>query len=82
MINLILCLIFAFKLNQIKMKKLFVLFAAATLFVGVQACKQKEEAATEEATEVTTEVATDSTAVVADSTAAAPAADSAAAPAK
>ena len=50
------------------MKKLFVLFAAATLFVGVQACKQKEEAATEEATEVTTEVVADSTAVVADST--------------
>ena len=43
-------------IKPIKMKKLFVLFAAATLFVGVQACKQKEEAATEEATEVTTEV--------------------------
>ncbi len=56
------------------MKKLFVLFAAVTLFVGVQACKQKEEA-TEEATEVTTEVVAepavvaDSAAVVADSTA-------------
>ena len=53
------------------MKKLFVLFAAATLFVGVQACKQKEEATTEETTE--TEVVTDSvpavTPVVADSTA-------------
>jgi hypothetical protein len=58
------------------MKKLFVLFAAATLFVGVQACKQKEEAATEEATEVTTEVVADSTAVV-DSTAVAAPADSA-----
>ena len=46
------------------MKKLFVLFAAATLFVGVQACKQKEEAATEEATEVSTAVV-DSAAVVA-----------------
>jgi hypothetical protein len=58
------------------MKKLFVLFAAATLFVGVQACKQKEEAATEEATEVTTEVVADSTAIV-DSTAVAAPADSA-----
>ena len=58
------------------MKKLFVLFAAATLFVGMQACKQKEEAATEEQTEVaTTEApAQDSTTAVApvqDSTAAA-----------
>ncbi len=59
-----------------KMKKLFVLFAAATLFVGVQACKQKEEAATEEATEVTTEVVADSTAVV-DSAAVVAPADSA-----
>lgn len=50
------------KPNQ--MKKLFVLFAAVTLFVGVQACKQKEEATTEEATDVTTEVAADSTAVM------------------
>ncbi|HOY41745.1 MAG TPA: hypothetical protein PLX60_07780 [Chitinophagales bacterium] len=58
------------------MKKLFVLFAAATLFVGVQACKQKEEAATEEATEVTTEVVADSTAVV-DSAAVVAPADSA-----
>lgn len=50
------------------MKKLFFLFAAATLFVGVQACKQKtEEAATEEvATEVVAEPATE---VVADSSA-------------
>ena len=56
------------------MKKLFVLFAAATLFVGVQACKQKEEAATEEATEVTTEVVADSTVV--DSTAVVAPADS------
>ena len=48
------------QLKQPTMKKLFVLFAAATLFVGVQACKQKEEAATEETTEVTTEVTTDS----------------------
>ena len=73
-------IIFASKLNQFKMKKLFVLFAAATLFVGVQACKQKEEAATEETTEVTTEAPADSTATAApaDSTAkAAPAADSA-----
>lgn len=49
------------------MKKLFVLFAAVTLFVGVQACKQKEET-TEATEEVTTEVVADSTAVVADST--------------
>ena len=33
------------------MKKLFLLFATVTLLVGVQACKQKEEAA------ATTEVA-------------------------
>ena len=58
------------------MKKLFVLFAAATLFQRVQACKQKEEAATEEATEVTTEVVADSTAVV-DSAAVVAPADSA-----
>ena len=58
------------------MKKLFVLFAPATPFVGVQACKQKEEAATEEATEVTTEVVADSTAVV-DSAAVVAPADSA-----
>ena len=49
------------------MKKLFVLFAAVTLFVGVQACKQKEET-TEATEEVTTEVVADSTVVVADST--------------
>jgi hypothetical protein len=43
--------------NQfLKMKKLFVLFAAATLFVGVQACKQAEEA-TDEVVETTEEVA-------------------------
>ena len=30
------------------MKKLFVLFAAATLLVGFQACKHNEETATEE----------------------------------
>lgn len=30
------------------MKKLFLLFATVTLLVGFQACKQKEEAATEE----------------------------------
>jgi hypothetical protein len=59
-----------------KMKKLFVLFAAATLFVGVQACKQKEEAATEEATEVTEAVTEDATAVV-DSAAVVAPADSA-----
>ncbi|HPA36403.1 MAG TPA: hypothetical protein PLA16_08545 [Chitinophagales bacterium] len=61
------------------MKKLFVLFAAATLFVGVQACKQQEEAATEEVAteEVTTEAApveaapADSAAAPVDSTAAA-----------
>ncbi len=29
------------------MKKVFVLFAAATLFVGVQACKQKTEEPTD-----------------------------------
>lgn len=58
------------------MKKLFVLFAAATLFVGVQACKQKEEAATEEATEVTEAVTEDATAVV-DSAAVVAPADSA-----
>ena len=40
------------KLNH--MKKLFILFAAVTLFVGVQSCKQKaaDEAPTEESTEV------------------------------
>ncbi len=65
-------------IKPIKMKKLFVLFAAATLFVGVQACKQKEEAATEEATEVTTEVVADPTAVVDSAAVVAPAADSAA----
>lgn len=48
------------------MKKLFLLFATVTLLIGFQACKQKEEAATEEATEVTTEVAP---AVTGDSTA-------------
>jgi hypothetical protein len=55
------------------MKKLFYLFAAATLFVGVVSCKAKEEAA-EEATEevVTEEVAAEETAPV-DSTTAAPA---------
>ena len=37
------------------MKKLFVLFAAATLFVGVQACKSNEEP-TEEVVEATEEV--------------------------
>lgn len=39
------------------MKKLFLLFATVTLFVGFQACKQQEEAPAEEATEVTTEAA-------------------------
>jgi len=58
------------------MKKLFVLFAAATLFVGVQACKQKEEA-TEATEEVTTEATVDTTAPVAvDTTAPAVVADS------
>jgi hypothetical protein len=60
-----------------KMKKLFVLFAAATLFVGVQACKQKEEAATEEATEVTTEAVTEDATAVVDSAAVVAPADSA-----
>ena len=50
------------------MKKLFLLFATVTLLIGVQACKQKEEAAAEDTTEVTTEVAAD--AVTGDSTAA------------
>ena len=51
------------------MKKLFLLFATVTLLVGVQACKQKEEAA-EEATEtVTTETVTTETTTVHDSTA-------------
>ena len=59
------------------MKKLFVLFAAATLFVGVQACKQK----TEEATEATTEEVTEEAAPVVDSAAVAAPADSDAAPA-
>lgn len=35
------------------MKKLFILFAAATLFVGVQACKSTPEATEEVATEET-----------------------------
>lgn len=49
------------------MKKLFLLFATATLLIGFQACKQKEEAAATESTEV---VATDeSAAVTGDSTA-------------
>mgnify|MGYP006920743653 CR=1 FL=1 len=53
------------------MKKLFVLFAAATLFVGVQACKQKEEATEATETEVTTEATVDTAApVVVDTTAA------------
>ena len=46
------------------MKKLFVLFAAVTLFVGVQACKQKAEEATEEVTaaaDATTEEVTAAT---------------------
>ena len=54
------------------MKKLFVLFAAATLFVGVQACKQNAEEATEAATETATEATeavTDAANTVADSAA-------------
>ena len=47
------------------MKKLFLLFATATLLIGFQACKQKEEAAATESTEA---VATDA-AATADSTA-------------
>ena len=41
------------------MKKLFYLFVAAVLFVGVQSCEQKEETVTEETTteEVTEEAA-------------------------
>ncbi|MBK9329186.1 MAG: hypothetical protein IPM95_07710 [Sphingobacteriales bacterium] len=58
------------------MKKLFVLFAAVTLFVGVQACKQKTEEATEE---VATEEVTEEVAPVVDSAAVAAPADSAAA---
>ena len=51
------------------MKKLFVLFAAATLFVGVQACKSteqpaEEETTTEEVVEATEEVVEDAAAVV------------------
>jgi uncharacterized lipoprotein YajG len=62
-----------------KMKKLFVLFAAATLFVGVQACKQKEET-TEATEEVTTEATVDTAAVAATvDTAAAAVVDTAAA---
>ena len=53
------------------MKKLFVLFAAATLLVGFQACKHNEETATEE-TAVVDEVAVDSTAAVVTDSAAAP----------
>ena len=50
------------------MKKLFLLFAAATLFVGIQACKTKtDDAPVEETTEVTTEVAPDAAVVVTDS---------------
>ena len=56
------------------MKKLFVLFAAATLFVGVQACKQTAEETTEAATEVTEAVTEDATAVADSATAAAGAA--------
>jgi hypothetical protein len=61
------------------MKKLFVLFAAATLFVGVQACKNQatEETATEETTEVTTEAPADSTATAVVDSAATTAADTA-----
>lgn len=50
------------------MKKLFLLFATATLLIGFQACKQKEEAATTEAS--TEAVSTDAAAAtVGDSTA-------------
>jgi len=56
------------------MKKLFVLFAAATLFVGVQACKSTEQPAEEvTATEEVVEEApavVDSAAAVVDSAAA------------
>ncbi|QQR96909.1 MAG: hypothetical protein IPK18_08265 [Sphingobacteriales bacterium] len=45
------------------MKKLFILFAAATLFVGVQACKSTPEATEEVATEevVTEEIPAETT---------------------
>ncbi|MFN8284160.1 MAG: hypothetical protein U0U67_13155 [Chitinophagales bacterium] len=46
------------------MKKLFVLFAAATLFVGVQACKHNEEPATEETAVVEEAPVVDSSAAV------------------
>jgi hypothetical protein len=51
------------------MKKLFVLFAAATLFVGVQACNQKEEAAEEVTEEAVVEEVTEEVAAPADSVA-------------
>ena len=38
------------------MKKLFLLFATATLLIGMQACKQKPAEDTETAVEVTEEV--------------------------
>lgn len=68
------------QLKQPKMKKLFVLFAAATLLVGFQACKNNSETATEEnavveapaadstVSVVTTDSTTTTTTVVADST--------------
>ncbi len=66
------------QLKQTKMKKLFVLFAAATLLVGFQACKHNEETATEETAVVEEAPAVDSSAVVAtpDSAAAVVAVDS------
>jgi hypothetical protein len=50
------------------MKKLFLLFATVTLLVGVQACKQKEEAADEATETMTTETTTTETTTVIDST--------------
>ena len=57
------------------MKKLFVLFAAATLLVGFQACKHNEETATDETAVVEETPAVDTTVAVVDTTAAAPAVD-------
>jgi hypothetical protein len=51
------------------MKKLFYLFVAATLFVGVISCKQNEEATEEATEEVATEEATTEEVVATDSAA-------------
>ena len=57
------------------MKKLFVLFAAATLLVGFQACKHNEETATDETAVVEETPAVDTTVAAVDTTVAAPAVD-------